>query len=236
MNASRFKTKNDEIAGLFDSIAGHYDFLNHFLSFGIDKLWRKKIIRMISKEHPDSILDIATGTSDLAIAAATKIQGVQITGIDISEKMLGIAKEKIREKHLEDRITLQKKSAESMDFADNNFDNVMVAFGVRNFEDLNKGLQQMLRVVKPGRKIFILEFSKPQGFIKPFFNFYFRYLLPFIGKLISGNSNAYRYLHRSAISFPDRKYFTDILTQQGFTKTYCHYLSSGIATIYVGIK
>lgn len=122
MNASRFKTKNDEIAGLFDSIAGHYDFLNHFLSFGIDKLWRKKIIRMISKEHPDSILDIATGTSDLAIAAATKIQGVQITGIDISEKMLGIAKEKIREKHLEDRITLQKKSAESMDFADNNSD------------------------------------------------------------------------------------------------------------------
>ena len=222
---------------MFDTIAWRYDFLNHFLSFGTDRRWRKKAVKIISAHsiHP-VILDVATGTGDLAIAAM-KIDPVKITGIDISEKMLGIGREKIRKKGLAGKIELFRGDSESIAFEDNSFDVSMVAFGVRNFSDPLKGLTEMNRVTKPGGLLMVLEFSKPVSFpFRQLYNFYFLNILPFFGRLFSKDKAAYSYLPESVMKFPDNEAFMDIITLSGFKDTRQVKLTGGIATIYTGVK
>jgi demethylmenaquinone methyltransferase / 2-methoxy-6-polyprenyl-1,4-benzoquinol methylase len=229
--------KHSKVESMFDSIAWRYDFLNHFLSLGTDHRWRKKAVTIISKykKHP-KILDVATGTADLAIAAL-KIHPVKITGIDISEKMLEIGREKLIEKGLTDKIELLKGDSEHIDFEDNIFDVVMVAFGVRNFTDPLKGLCEMYRVAKPGGLLMVLEFSKP--LISPFrqlFNFYFLHILPFLGRVLSKNKKAYGYLPESVMKFPDNEAFINIVTDAGFVNGQQVKLTGGVASIYTGLK
>jgi demethylmenaquinone methyltransferase/2-methoxy-6-polyprenyl-1,4-benzoquinol methylase len=228
--------KKEAVAQMFDDIAPKYDFLNHFLSLNIDKLWRKKLIKLLKKEHPLNILDVATGTGDLAIASL-KAGPEKVTGIDISIKMIEVGLRKIKEKKLEDKIELLLADSLEIPFKDNSFDAVMVAFGVRNFENLEKGLLEMKRVIKPGKKAFILEFSKPERFpVKQVYNLYFHYILPFFGKRISKNSKAYSYLPDTVEKFPEAAKFNDIMTKCGYLNAGYKRLSFGIATIYTGEK
>jgi len=228
--------KKEAVAQMFDDIAPKYDFLNHLLSLNIDKLWRKKLIKLLKKEHPVNILDVATGTGDLAIASL-KAGPEKVTGIDISIKMIEVGLRKIKEKQLEDKIELLLADSLEIPFKDNSFDAVMVAFGVRNFENLENGLLEMKRVIKPGKKAFILEFSKPERFpVKQVYNLYFHYILPFFGKRISKNSKAYSYLPDTVEKFPEASKFTDIMTKCGYSNANFKRLSFGIATIYTGEK
>jgi len=228
--------KKAEVRSMFNSIAHRYDFLNHFLSLGIDHRWRKKLVSLLKKQQPLTILDIATGTADLAIAAA-KIDKVKIIGVDISEEMIKIATGKVVAKNLEDTIDLAIGDSETLTFHDNHFDAVMVAFGVRNFEDLDKGLREFYRVLKPGGCAYILEFSSPQGFIfKPLFNFYFRNILPFFGRMISKDVFAYDYLPKSVGKFPAGEDFLQILSDADFKNTTHISLTFGVASIYLGYK
>lgn len=228
--------KNEDISKLFDEISHQYDFLNHFLSFGVDKLWRKKLIKLIRKEGVVNILDVATGTADLAIYSSLYISGSHITGVDISEKMLEVGRQKIIKLNLQRQIDLLAIPAEKLTFEDNSFDVAMVAFGVRNFECLESGLKEMLRVIKPGKKFFILEFSKPQGLFGFIYQFYFKYILPALGRMISRNKDAYTYLHDSVLDFPQGNDFLKIMETCGSTNNFRIRLSGGIATIYVGQK
>jgi demethylmenaquinone methyltransferase/2-methoxy-6-polyprenyl-1,4-benzoquinol methylase len=226
-----------KVATMFDSIAGRYDFLNHLLSFGIDKIWRKKAIDVISKTHKNSkILDVACGTGDLAIAALN-LDPEHITGIDISQKMIDLGSEKIKKKGCSERIDLLTGDSEKINFDDDSFDVAMVAFGVRNFSDLHRGLAEMKRVIRKGGLIMILEFSKPSGyFFRKIYSLYFLRILPFIGKLFSKNKQAYSYLPQSVMQFPDGQHFIDILNQTGLAEIKQQQLSFGIATIYTGLK
>ncbi|MCK9424151.1 MAG: bifunctional demethylmenaquinone methyltransferase/2-methoxy-6-polyprenyl-1,4-benzoquinol methylase UbiE [Bacteroidales bacterium] len=229
-------SKKEKLREMFDDISPKYDFLNHFLSFGIDFLWRKKLVRLLGKCRPASVLDVATGTGDLAIAIAAA-GPIEITGIDISEKMLEIGRKKLAEKRLDTMINLQCADAESLPFTDNSFDAITVAFGVRNFENLEHGLIEMKRVLRPGGLILILEFSHPSSFpMKQLYTFYSRYLIPVIGRLISGNSQAYRYLPESVAAFPSGKDFLVILSGIGLKNERLHSLSAGIASIYMAEK
>ncbi|MCJ7447037.1 MAG: bifunctional demethylmenaquinone methyltransferase/2-methoxy-6-polyprenyl-1,4-benzoquinol methylase UbiE [Bacteroidales bacterium] len=230
--------KKATVASMFDSIAGRYDFLNHFLSFGIDRCWRKTAIKIISGTHKNQmkILDVATGTGDLAIAAM-KLNPWHITGIDISRKMLEAGREKIRRKGLSDKIDLIEFDSENICFDDNSFDVAMVAFGVRNFADPVKGLTEMRRVIRNGGLILVLEFSKPVRFpFRQIYNFYFLNILPFIGRIFSKNRNAYRYLPDSVMQFPDNERFISLLENAAFTNVRQKKLTGGIASIYTGIK
>lgn len=228
--------KKQEVKTMFNNIAGRYDFLNHFLSAGIDHTWRKKAIRMVGANHPKTILDVATGTGDLAIAAVV-LKPSKITGIDIAENMLEIGRKKIIEKKLQDLIHFETGDSENLRFAEGSFDAVMVAFGVRNFENLEKGLTEMHRVLNKKGIVVILEFSKPTGFgVRQLYSFYFRFILPFLGRKISGDASAYQYLPDSVNAFPAGKDFLKILDRVGFTKTTCTKLSFGIASLYSGIK
>ena len=230
------ESKKQQVAGMFNNIAGSYDFLNHFLSVGIDKLWRRKLVELIGRENPKHILDVATGTADLAIAEAA-LHPESITGIDISEKMLVVGKEKIKKEKLEHLIELQLGDSEAIQFPDDHFDAVSVAFGVRNYENLAKGLEEMRRVLKPGGKTFILEFSKPQNwFIKKLYYFYFCNVLPLVGKLVSKDARAYAYLPESVRQFPDGKQFAELLQDTGYKNIQCIPLSFGISTIYIAQK
>ena len=225
------------VESMFDSIAWRYDFLNHFLSFGIDKLWRRRAIRIISGfcQNP-SILDVATGTGDLAIAAM-RINPSLITGIDISGNMLSIARKKIMERGFQERIELKQADSENIPFEDDRYDVAMVAFGVRNFSDPLKGLMEMRRVIRHGGMILVLEFSKPSAFpFRPVYNFYFRKILPLVGKLFSKDKSAYTYLPDSVFKFPDNEAFLKLLGQAGFSDTRQVKLTGGIASIYTGIK
>jgi demethylmenaquinone methyltransferase/2-methoxy-6-polyprenyl-1,4-benzoquinol methylase len=229
-------SKKAQVADMFNNIAGKYDFLNHFLSLGIDKGWRKKAIREIQKVQPKNILDVATGTGDLAIAAAA-LQPDKITGVDIAEQMLAVGRTKISEKQLQGMITLQTGDSEAMPFSDNSFDAVTCAYGVRNFENLEKGLKEMSRVMRPGGKLAILEFSKPQRFpVKQLYAFYFRYILPTLGKMVSKHSTAYTYLPQSVMAFPEGKVFCDTLTRCGFKDAKARPLTLGITTLYTATK
>lgn len=222
---------------MFNSIAGKYDFLNHFLSMGIDKMWRRKAVEAAANGHPYKIIDIATGTSDLAIEACRRLKNVDITGVDISEKMLAVGKEKIIKAHLNEKIHLQIGDAENLAFPNAFFDAAMVAFGVRNFENLKQGLAEINRVLKEGGRLVILEFSQPRFFLlKGLFNLYFTKILPFIGKKVSKDSRAYTYLPESVQQFPDGEKLVDILRQSGFAKVTLKRLTIGIATIYVSVK
>ena len=229
-------SKKEQIAAMFNSISGKYDFLNHFLSLGIDILWRKRAVRLLKNHQPKLILDIATGTGDFAIEALS-LNPEKIIGVDISEGMLSIGREKLIKKNLTDKIELLSGDSEVLPFEDNFFDAVIVSFGVRNFENLEKGLSDMLRVLKPGGKVVILEFSKPKSFpFKQIYQFYFQWILPKIGKLISKNHAAYTYLPDSVEAFPDGDDFLNILNKIGFQKNQCTPLTLGISSIYYGSK
>ena len=229
-------SKKEQVAKMFDNIAGNYDFLNHFLSMGIDIYWRKKLVKRLTKQAPKNILDVATGTGDLAIAML-KATPDKITGIDISNGMLEIGRKKIKEKGLEDKISLQQADSENLPFEDNGFDAVCVSFGARNFENLEKGLSEMYRVLKPGGNLYILEFSQPDIFpFKQIYQFYFRYILPLLGKIVSNDNSAYNYLQESVNSFPYGNKLNKIIEDCGYNKAKNHSLTMGITSIYIAEK
>ncbi len=230
------KTKKEEVAEMFNRISGKYDFLNHFLSVGIDKGWRRKAIKMLEEIQPKRILDIASGTGDFAIASL-KLNPTEVVGMDISEGMLEVGRRKMKKKGVDNIVTMRLGDSEELPFDDNYFDALTVGFGVRNYENLELGLSEMLRVVRPGGKIIILEFSKPKKFpVKQYYAFHSKYVIPFFGKRISKEEKAYTYLPESVAAFPEGKSFTDILTKVGYKSVGQRLVSGGIATIYYGIK
>ena len=227
--------KKEQVKQMFDNISFRYDFLNRFLSLGIDILWRKKAIKSLKPFNPKIILDVATGTGDLAIEAL-KLNPDKVIGVDISEGMLEMGRKKLAALK-EKRIELQTGDSESLNFDDNTFDAATVAFGVRNFENLSKGLTDMLRVLKSGAPIAILEFSKPSVFpVKQVFQFYFKVILPFTGKFFSKDQRAYTYLPESVQHFPEGKAFVDIMVSCGYKNVSSHRLSFGICTLYTAVK
>lgn len=229
--------RRDEISRMFDRIAWRYDFLNRFLSLGTDRRWRRRAIAAIGRlKRPERILDVATGTADLAIAAL-RLGNVRVTGVDISEKMLDEGRKKIVEKGLSDRIELLKAPSEELPFDDGTFDVAMAAFGVRNFADTAAGLAEMHRVLAGDGVIMVLEFSRPAGFpLRHIYGFYFRRLLPLLGGLFSRDRSAYTYLPESVGSFPEGEAFLNLLGAAGFGSLEMKRLSGGIATIYTGRK
>ena len=226
-------SKKEVVRLMFDDISPKYDFLNHFLSFGIDRSWRRKLVQILRERNPKSILDVATGTGDLAIAMS-ELKPQKIVGIDISGKMLEIGKQKVTRLGLGTLIALQRADAEKIPFSDHSFEAITVAFGVRNFEDLRKGLTEMKRVLRTGGIMAILEFSHPQTFpMKQMYRLYSRYGIPMMGKLISKNDQAYRYLPESVAAFPSGRDFLKILEEVGLKNVRGISLSMGIATIYL---
>jgi demethylmenaquinone methyltransferase/2-methoxy-6-polyprenyl-1,4-benzoquinol methylase len=229
--------KKEQVASMFNDIAGRYDFLNGFLSGGIDTMWRKKAIAQLNDLNPKTILDVATGTADVAIMASRQLNPGKITGIDISDGMLEIGQKKIEKLGLQQTIELLNGDSEAINFNDNSFDAVTVAFGVRNFQHLETGLREIKRVLKPGGKLVVLEFSKPKmPFVRTFYNFYMKIVTPNMGKFFSKNRDAYKYLDESIKKFPEGKNFTTILDELGYKKTYYKPLSLGICSIYCGEK
>ncbi len=232
-------SKKEQVATMFDQIAGRYDFLNRFLSVGIDIIWRKKAIRQLEEIQPNTILDVATGTGDVAIMTMQQLKPApeKITGIDISKGMLEIGRQKIANRKLTGKIELLQGDSEAINFETGSFDAVTIAFGVRNFADLEKGLSEMLRVLRPGGKVVILEFSKPllPG-IRTLYNLYTKLIAPQAGKLIARNQKAYKYLNDSIRAFPEGKNFQEIMQKCGYVKCYRKPLSLGICTIYCGSK
>ena len=229
--------KKVQVAEMFNQIAYRYDFLNHFLSGGIDKGWRKKAILELRSIKPKIILDVATGTADMPMMMMKLLIPERIIGIDISEGMLALGKQKIVSAGLQESISLQTGDAEDIPFPDASFDGITVAFGVRNFQNLEKGLAEMYRVLRPGGKLVILEFSRPdKGFFLPFYKIYLRFIAPRIGKMFSGNGDAYKYLNDSVNAFPEGNAFIGILDRTGYQYTCFSKLSLGICTIYSGTR
>ena len=230
------RQKKQQVEQMFDQIAPKYDFLNHFLSLGIDKLWRKKAIRILSNFKSDEILDVASGTGDFAIAAS-KLKPRKIVGFDLSEQMLNVGRTKVKQLGLDGLIEFRKGDSEDMPFSDEQFDAIIVAFGVRNFENLEEGLKEFMRVLKNDGVVLILEFSKPKYFpMKQLYFFYFFKILPFIGRMVSKDQSAYSYLPESVMAFPDDQRFLNLLQRIGFSRTRQHRLTFGIATIYQAQK
>jgi demethylmenaquinone methyltransferase/2-methoxy-6-polyprenyl-1,4-benzoquinol methylase len=230
-------TKKEQVATMFNNISRTYDFLNHFLSLGIDVIWRKKAIKELVKDQPKKILDVATGTGDFAFEAIQTLKPGKVIGVDISQGMLNIAEEKIRKRKLQEVFEVRLGDSEKLLFEDDTFDAVTVAFGVRNFENLEAGLVDMLRVLRSGGKAVILEFSKPKVFpVKQLYSFYFHYITPTIGKIFSKDSSAYTYLPESVDAFPDGKDFTALMQKVGYSKTKSKALLFGICSIYTGVK
>ena len=224
------------VRSLFDSIAPRYDLLNHLLSAGIDRLWRRRAVEHLREIHPASILDVATGTGDLALEAA-RLEPSRIVAIDIAPLMLERARKKVSAQGLSSLIRLQNAAAEALPFADGSFDGVLVAFGVRNFEHLERGLREIFRVLRGGGKIVVLEFSHPRRFpLRQLYFFYFTRILPLIGRAVSGHREAYSYLPDSVLAFPEGEAFLRVLSNTGFEKTRFESLSFGVATIYTGSR
>jgi demethylmenaquinone methyltransferase/2-methoxy-6-polyprenyl-1,4-benzoquinol methylase len=227
-------SKKEQVELMFDKIAHRYDFLNHFLSLGIDRGWRKKAIKLLASYEPKTVSDIATGTADLAIEAERQLTPERITGVDLSEEMLAIGKKKIEEKGLSSKIELHKGDSEQLSFSDNTFDAATVAFGVRNFEDLPKGLSEIARILKTGAPLVILEFSTPEkGLFKVLYDFYFDAILPTIGRLFSKENRAYSYLPESVRAFPDRQRFLEILSESNLDLILARPYTFGICTAYL---
>lgn len=229
-------SKKEQVATMFNNISAKYDLLNHLLSLGVDHLWRKRAISMLKKDKPQIILDIATGTGDFAIAAQT-ISPAKVIGIDISTGMLEMGRKKMENRNLSDKIELHEGDSEKINYPDNHFDAITVGFGVRNFEHLEVGLKEMLRVLKPGKKAIILEFSKPNKFpVSTVFGLYSKFGIPLIGKFISKDEAAYTYLPESVAAFPEGLKFANILKQCGFVSVEMEPMGNGIATIYIAQK
>lgn len=230
-------SKKSQVAEMFDKIAFRYDFLNRFLSGGIDIYWRKRAIAELKSIKPKLVLDVATGTADVALLLHKYLGPEKIIGIDISEGMLEHGRQKVEKQKLKSKIELLAGDSEAIKFPNNTFDAITVAFGVRNFENLEKGLAEMLRVLKPGGKLVVLEFSKPkQRVFKGLYNVYMNVIAPQAGKWFTQNKKAYQYLTKSVNAFPDGHDFLHILKQTGYTDTYLKSLSLGICTIYCGRK
>jgi demethylmenaquinone methyltransferase/2-methoxy-6-polyprenyl-1,4-benzoquinol methylase len=228
--------KKDLVRRMFNSIAWRYDFLNHFLSLGVDKIWRKKAVSKLNRIKGQLILDVACGTADLAIELSNHHPD-KVIGIDLSEEMLGIGNKKIEKLNLKDVIELSLGDSENLSYQDKYFDAVTVGFGVRNFENLEAGINEMYRVLKNEGELVVLEFSKPYRFpVKQLYYFYFKMVLPFIGRVFSNDKNAYSYLPNSVMKFPDGKRFTEVLEKSGFTNCQYNELSFGICTVYHAIK
>jgi len=231
------KGKKEQVAAMFNEIAPRYDTINRVLSARTDIGWRKKAINRFKKYKPKTMLDVATGTADMAIMTCKMLNPDKVVGIDISDGMLELGRKKVEKEGLGDKIELLNGDSETIKFADNTFDGVMVAFGVRNFENLEKGLAEMLRVLKPGGQLVVLEFSKPRKWaVKKFYNLYMRLVAPQVARWFRQNKDAYLYLNKSANAFPDFALFTDILKKVGYTDTDCTPLSFGICCIYSGRK
>ncbi|MDY6026442.1 bifunctional demethylmenaquinone methyltransferase/2-methoxy-6-polyprenyl-1,4-benzoquinol methylase UbiE [Bergeyella zoohelcum] len=228
-------SKKNEVEDMFDNIAPKYDLLNHVLSMKVDTLWRKTLVKMLKTEMPNSVLDVATGTGDLAIAIQ-KGTDAEITGYDLSQQMLNVGVDKIKKLNLDGKIKMIKGDAEHMPFENDQFDAVTAAFGVRNFENLEKGLSEMRRVVKPNKSVYILEFSKVEGILGPLYMFYFKNILPLIGRLVSKDDRAYTYLPDSVNAFPYGEKMKNILLSVGFKEVKMKKLSLGVATIYKATK
>ena len=229
-------SKKEQVARMFNNISHRYDFLNHFLSLGIDRGWRKKAINLLRPLKPRQLLDVATGTGDFALQALS-LNPEKITGVDISEGMLQVGRKKMLDRNVADKIVLQLADSENLPFEENKFDAETVGFGVRNFEHLERGLEEIFRVLRPGGVAVILEFSRPRKFpFKQGYNFYFKFILPKIGRIVSSDKTAYTYLPESVEAFPDGEDFLRILRDVGFKQTQCKSLTFGISSIYTGIK
>lgn len=227
-------SKREQVERMFDAISPKYDFLNRLFSMGTDQGWRRKVMRLVAQEPVARLLDVATGTADLALMAAKQVE--QVTGADISEGMLAHGREKVKKAGLDARVTLVRGDAADLPFAEGTFDAVTVAFGVRNFEDLSRGVQGMFKVLKPGGRLFVLEFSRPHGLISPFYRFYFHRVMPFIGRMISKDSAAYSYLPASVDAFPEGTAFETVLHASGGREVKSERLTGGIATLYTARK
>jgi len=226
--------KREDVQAMFDAIAPRYDFLNHLLSFGIDRIWRRKAVAMLRADAPRTILDVATGTGDLAIRAL-KLGPEKIVGVDISEAMLERARAKIAGVGAGDIIEMRSGASEQLQFEDNSFDAAMVAFGVRNFENLRAGLSEIARVVRPGGPLVVLEFSRPRHFpIKQLYGLYFRYVIPNVGRTVSRHEHAYQYLPDSVGVFPTGNAFLEEMAATGFEDLRSKPLTFGIASLYFG--
>ena len=229
--------KGEQVEAMFDKISHRYDFLNRLLSMGIDVGWRKKALRMLENKQPDAMLDIATGTGDFALMAHKIIAPKSITGADISEGMLSYGRKKVKAAGLKDVIRLEKGNSEDLRYEDNSFNVVSVAFGVRNFEHLRQGLKEMLRVAKPGGEVLILEFSKIKNpLVRLLYNIYFKFFVPVIGKIVSGDMSAYRYLPESVDAFPSGTNFVKVLRDCGYQDVVWKPLTFGACSIYIGKK
>lgn len=232
------QTKKEQVEEMFDNIAPTYDKLNHIMSLNIDRLWRRRVMRIVRRSKATKIMDVATGTGDLAIAMAKRVDRTQILGIDLSEEMLAVARQKIQKQGLEERIMLEKGDAEDLHMvADGSIDAVTVAFGVRNFENIERGLREMWRTLKEGGQLVVLEFSTPKNkFIRWIYAQYSHRLIPRIGSLISKDKRAYVYLPESVDEFPSPERFTEMLQEAGFKSIKRRSQSFGIAHIYVATK
>lgn len=230
------ESKKEQVARMFNEISGTYDLLNRLLSMGIDQHWRNQVLKRLKEQNPEDILDVATGTGDLAIEEA-KLGNAKVTGVDIADQMLKQGHEKLEKAGVGDQVVLEYGDAENLTYVDDTFDAITVAFGVRNFENLDQGLAELYRVLKPGGHIHILEFKTQETFpVKQIFGFYFRYILPFIGKLISKNNQAYSYLPESVGAFPSGNAFLEHLKKAGFSNSTCTSLTLGICAIYSASK
>ena len=229
------QTKKEEVREMFDNIAPKYDLLNHTLSMSIDRVWRRRVVGEVRRAKPGRILDVATGTGDLAIAMARRIRDVQVLGVDLSEQMLAVARRKIEARGLNGRIVLDRGDAERLAVADASVDVATVAFGVRNFGDLGAGLRELARTIKPGGKVVILEFSRPRNRVfRALYEFYSYKILPRIGGLVSRDKRAYEYLPASVGEFPAPEEFMAMMARAGFRNCRARSQSFGIAQIYIG--
>jgi len=235
--ADSTQTKKQQVAAMFDRIAGRYDFINRFLSARIDLYWRKKAIAHLEKNSPKKLLDVATGTADMSLLAYRLLQPDHILGIDISEGMLEVGRQKVKHQHLEQKISLVSGDAETINAPDRSFDAVMVAFGVRNFENLQAGLQEMLRVLKPGGQLVVLEFATPRNaFFRSLYNGYMKRWAPRLAQTLNSDAEAYAYLNRSSNAFPDREVFVELLQEAGYSNTRFVPLTFGICCLYTAQK
>ncbi len=231
------RPKTEQVRDMFDSIAPAYDFMNRAMTFGVDKWWRSVAVNMICKENPATILDIATGTADLAIKLADKIKTVRVTGVDLSSNMIEIGRQKVAQRNLSDRIDLMTADCLNLPYADNSFDCITVAYGVRNFEHLDKGYAEMFRVMKPGGMLVVIELSTPTNpVVKPFYRLYTKHIIPLAGKLVSKDVRAYSYLPESIAAVPQGDNMLSLIKGAGFNDAHFKTLTFGTCSIYTAKK